>query len=59
MTPDSIPGTSALGEFGPLNQGGPEVGGYGQLALALVVRAVCVSLGSAGLLVAAAWTLLG
>ena len=53
-----MPGTSALDDFGPLNQGGPEAGGYGQLALALVVRAVCVSLGSAGLFVAA-WTLLG
>jgi len=39
--------------------GGPEAGGYGHLALALVVRAIGVSLGSAGLLIAAAWTLLG
>lgn len=38
---------------------GPEAGGYGHLALALVVRAICVSLGSAGLLIAAAWTFLG
>ena len=38
---------------------GPVAGGYGHLALALVVRAICVSLGSAGLLIAAAWTLLG
>jgi hypothetical protein len=59
MTPDSMPGTSAIGDLGPLSQGGPEAGGYGQLAVDLVVRAVCVSLGSAGLLVAAAWTLLG
>jgi hypothetical protein len=59
MTPDPTPGRSAIGEFGPLNQGGPETGGYGHLALALVLRAVGVSLGSAGLLVAALWTLLG
>ena len=38
---------------------GPEAGAYGHLALALVVRAICVSLGSAGLLIAAAWTFLG
>jgi hypothetical protein len=38
---------------------GLEAGGYGHLALALVVRAVVVSLGSAGLLIAAAWTFLG
>ncbi len=43
----------------PMAHVGPNPGGYGHLALSLVLRAVGVSLGSAGLLIAAAWTFLG
>jgi len=45
-------------DFEPLNQGGPEAA-YGHLALALLIRAVGVSLGSAGLILAAVWTFFG
>jgi hypothetical protein len=59
MTPGPTEGTPTVDDFDPLNQGGLEAAGYGHLAVGLLVRAICVSLGSAGLLLVAVWTFLG